>query len=534
MQSVPFPTSDTPKNVVRPLSVACVIAGALALLGNLWVNRYFYHDDALISLRYAINLAQIGDLSWNPGDRVEGYTNFLHIVLVSGLIELGIPPIPATRVVNAFGAALLVASVVAGLRVAAPQPKGQVPRAVAVAAVAAAPPVAIWILGGLEAILAAGFTAAGIAALLPAVIGRRHGDWAPVLAASVAFALAYLTRPDAVVVTFAAGVGILAFGAAPLPRRVVQFVLTGALPVAVVAAHMAWRLHYYGDVAPNTFHAKVGIPLSDRIDGTFVYMAKAWVYLLPVVPLAGLAVLAAIATRSPVPWRAVAFLTLCILSHVLYVVWSGGDHMPGARVLLTLLAPAAILFACAAAGLPGNMRNGVALVALAACVLVAVEHRGHPMNPAAYVGTVVGQHIDAAWPDDALVALSTAGSTPYHAPAKRYIDMLGLNDREIGRRQDVPMRLPRQAMPGHAKGDGASILRRRPDYVILGPANGVTIDDPWFLSDLELAEDPAFRSCYERRDVELPRRPDWPAGPSPFEGPLPFTFYERTCAASDR
>jgi len=32
-------------------------------------------DDPMVSMRYAKNLAMHGDLSWNKGDRVEGFTN---------------------------------------------------------------------------------------------------------------------------------------------------------------------------------------------------------------------------------------------------------------------------------------------------------------------------------------------------------------------------------------------------------------------------------------------------------------------------
>jgi hypothetical protein len=97
-----------------------------------------------------------------------------------------------------------------------------------------------------------------------------------------------------------------------------------------------------------------------------------------------------------------------------------------------------------------------------------------------------------------VVAASTAGSTPYFAPSLRFIDLLGLNDREIaGRRIDgIQARL--QVFPGHAKGDGAYVLRRAPDVVILGPAEGYLGGNPraWFLSDFELLTSPGFRALY--------------------------------------
>ena len=53
----------------------------------------FVNDDAYISFRYARNLAEHGQLVFNLGERVEGFTNFLWTVLLAGGIQLGISPV---------------------------------------------------------------------------------------------------------------------------------------------------------------------------------------------------------------------------------------------------------------------------------------------------------------------------------------------------------------------------------------------------------------------------------------------------------
>ena len=144
-------------------------------------------------------------------------------------------------------------------------------------------------------------------------------------------------------------------------------------------------------------------------------------------------------------------------------------------------------------------------------------------------GAVIGKHIDAAWPKGALVALNVAGATPYFAPEHRFLDMLGLNDPVIARRNPVPRRTPWQDRPGHAKGDGAYVLARRPDFIILGGAFGVDAEDGLFLGDVELAESPAFRDCYRREDHSFPaddlRRK---ASAAPWED-TDFIYYRRVC-----
>ena len=49
-------------------------------------------DDAFISFRYARNLVEGHGLVWNPGEAVEGYTNFLWVLLMAAGIGAGVEP----------------------------------------------------------------------------------------------------------------------------------------------------------------------------------------------------------------------------------------------------------------------------------------------------------------------------------------------------------------------------------------------------------------------------------------------------------
>ena len=63
-------------------------------------------EDAFISFRYARNLVAGAGLVWNPGEApVEGYTNFLWVLLLAGFLVGGLEP----------GAASQAAGVAAGL-----------------------------------------------------------------------------------------------------------------------------------------------------------------------------------------------------------------------------------------------------------------------------------------------------------------------------------------------------------------------------------------------------------------------------------
>jgi hypothetical protein len=335
--------------------------------------------------------------------------------------------------------------------------------------------------------------------------------------------LCFATRPDSVIVLAAACVsGPLR--ASALPRRW-RACLALLAPTAALAAGLTlWRLASFGDVVPNTFHAKIGVDAGARLLAGAIYLGQS-LHLVPVVTLAAVA-----AWRS---WgRAAPRLTppLAGLSaYIAYALWAGGDHMPGARLLVPVLPLAALVLAVAVAHLPRREALVWTVVAVLSGGAAALLAERQAMDPAAFVGRLVGEHIARAWPPGSLVALNTAGSVPFHAPGLRFIDMLGLNDATIARREVGAPVLERQRLPGHGKGDGLYVLSRAPDFVILGPAEGETVDHPWFLSDLELARAERFRACYKMEQIPIFYDAATAAQGPRRHRPLLFTYHRKIC-----
>lgn len=85
-----------------------LVIALVALFLSLLKHRRFFHDDAFISLRYARNLAEHGQLTWNLGEYAEGYTNFLFVLLTALPIKLGLDPIYTTQIISLVAAILLV------------------------------------------------------------------------------------------------------------------------------------------------------------------------------------------------------------------------------------------------------------------------------------------------------------------------------------------------------------------------------------------------------------------------------------------
>src|ERR1700682_3186644 len=92
--------------------VAFLIYAALFIYRTSFVvhgERYFsLFDDAMISMRYARNLAHGYGLVWNPGgERVEGYTNPLWVLFMAMVHFLPIAPSKTGLVIQIAAAAAL-------------------------------------------------------------------------------------------------------------------------------------------------------------------------------------------------------------------------------------------------------------------------------------------------------------------------------------------------------------------------------------------------------------------------------------------
>jgi arabinofuranosyltransferase len=519
-----------PSRAIR-LVQAAGAAGALALgAWILHVNRHYYHDDAYITLRYARNLLDgIGPV-WNPGERVQGYTNFLHLVLVSAFGLAGADLVWASRAVGILSLVALVAGLILTSGLLARDERYRAYRHLPAMFAASSAPLIVWSIGGLEGSLFALCTSLGCLLFAGALTRPENGR---LFAGSGAcLALGVLARPDGIVFVGVTALWLVATWRARPLRSAVAF---AAPCFGLIAAQACWQLVFYGDAVPNTFYAKAAGFSPQRWAMGVAYLRT---YVLEAPYLVLLAAGAALAATAR-GWRGdrrVTYLALLVVAYGFFVAFIGGDYMPAFRLILPVIVPLAVIFSLVLPSLLGLPRApAVAAVTVLALALSAVQTRSPVVNPedpdpAAVVGTAVGKYIAWAWPPGSLVALNTAGSTPYYAPGQRFIDMLGLNDARIAHRHVTKIELPWQTVPGHMKGDGAYVLSRAPDFIILGPAEGAPADEPratntlapWFLSDLEISRDPRFWERYELEQVRVGRN-----GETVSERGLVFSYYRK-------
>jgi hypothetical protein len=429
-------------------------------------------DDAMVSMRYAWNLVHGGGLVWNPGERVEGYSNFLHTLMMAVFILL-FGKFKAVLAIQVAGVVALAVNAVFALRIAERMSLENglnvtsFWRAVYVAIPLAYYPLAFWSLMGMETgVLAALVTAAA-----------WHGLSAPDDGVSrplvILAALACLTRPDAIV-----PVGLILlfrFAALRRDRRISVMLIEAGVVVGVILAALIARRLYYGAWVPNTYTLKVtGYSLGFRI-------RNGWVFVLPFLRTTGLPLAIAVAGLILRPSRSTGLLVALFGAAVAYQIWIGGDAWNYWRFLASsvpLLVLVAVVKLRAAVERSARWREtavafAVALIALwnlNAAFVSEILFRVPPFDVdgnqrAANVGLALNQ----VTTEMATAGVFRAGAIPYFAE-RRGVDFLGKSDPHVARLppdvSGASSRLGMRAWPGHSKYDlNYSIFGLRPTYV---------------------------------------------------------------------
>ena len=442
-------------------AAALAIAAVAGVHARAW---QFICDDAYISFRYARNLAEQGTLAFNlaaPQELVEGYTNFLWVLVLAAGQWLGLAPevaAPWLTVLAAFVGLALACMLLRALRGGWPL--------VPALLLAVSPEFMVWAHGGLETSLAAALALAAMAA-------AAGGRWRT---AGVVTALAGLTRPDALLpIGLFVATWLIVHGRKSWPG---WRVLAGAaaLVLGPLLVHLLWRHTYYGEWLPNTWQVK---QFGGLLRGTYgVWYVEAWargVGVLGLLPL--------------VPWLRArhTVLVVPILGTIAYAWAIGGDFMAYGRFLIIATALLAVLFVWllgdAAAWLQTRGLRRVPVAGLLAGLLAGwlavtahgrwTEDRATPtgwlagrwegvtaMDRFARERVHVGRWMAGHLPADTWLSVGAAGALPYMSRLP-VVDVFGLTD-------PWPRRVP--ALRPSPRG--------RPGHQLIAPLAEVRVRDP--------------------------------------------------------
>jgi hypothetical protein len=505
-----------------PTLEAIVPMGAFALF-LLNARRFcgkasYFVDDPFISMRFAANLLEHGELSFNRGNRVEGYSNLLHVLMHALTFKLrgGVPHAAAGLddvVVVVFGASILEALVLAML--ARRRPGSAVESSAwyyAWILTMAAWPFAFWATAGLETPIE-GLLYVTILLATTSLARGPAVAW-PLTVIGALLVGTTLLRFEGVIVALAIGGAV---GWHLVRTRRARAAAIFLAPVLVLsAAYHVWRLAYFGHLLPNTFVAKAtGGSLSSQLIAGATYCAGWLAVAGGSVMLAGLALVATRARKSP---REVALAiadapVLLVASTIVavkigLVVWGGGDWMPGWRMLVPITPVALFLLAHAAFSLVDDGVDlrpaGLPAVALAAVLLFCgrVTDASFPSNDGIpneaglfkkipHANLVMADVLERAFGGSAdEVAIGEAGLVPFEARHVRFMDLFGLVDPDMARQ---PGGMHRRVHVDH-------VLERAPAAVVFANLDYQPPYGPYQYGR-ELLPSPAFQAAYRRVDL---------------------------------
>lgn len=236
-------------------------------------KRYFsLFDDAMISMRYAKNLAEGEGLVWNPdGERVEGTMNFLWVLYMAFLHLFPIDQSKISILVQASGAFFLIINLFFVRKIARSLfNRSFLAWATAVLLTAFYYPLSYWSLLGMEVSVLTLILTASVWKALQCCQGNRVSVGLYLLLGTgmlirIDFALPYL--------------GILCFLLLGTSGKRGKNLLWGGLVFILFAlSQTLFRLWYFGEVLPNPFYLKMaGYPLLLRLlRGLYVFLDFLW------------------------------------------------------------------------------------------------------------------------------------------------------------------------------------------------------------------------------------------------------------------
>ena len=303
-------------------AVALLVHG-FSMVGDLRI------DDAYITFAYSKNVAHGHGPIYGADLKVEGYSNFLWMMLVAAGEFVGVSAIHTARVLSCAAYAVVLGATHLGARCLA----GRIPAFLVTLVLAASTDFHRLIQSGLETVLFCAFLAGGCAHYL--LEDKRQRRWSLLW-----FTGAALTRIDGFVPLFLIlGLELLRVILSRNKPALKGLLLWAAWGVAPVLIFWLWRSWYYGLLFPLPYYAKASLGMLEferGLDYVVGGLRETGMWLAALVAAFGLSL------RNSRPVVVVAAFVATLAGYVAYV---GGDWMPLNRMLVPLMSPLLVLTA---------------------------------------------------------------------------------------------------------------------------------------------------------------------------------------------
>ena len=419
-------------------------------------SAYISHvqDDAYISYRYVENLIDGYGLVFNYGEQVEGYTNFLWIIILTIAASAGLSIVVTSQALGvSSGVGALVLSTLLTNRLVSREHWY----------LTLIPPLflslngslAYWSVSGLETSLFVFLTSLA----LYVEMNKPRLTIAVLVAAT-------LTRPE----------GALLFGTILLYRWLFRrdegraLIVYCILYAVSLLPYIVFKIVYYGDILPNPFYAKTGLSLEYLRNGIEYVLLFAYHY-----GLFGLFFLLPLPFARSLPGQ-MKLLWVHVTALTIYIVFIGGDVLKAHRFFLPII-PLLYVFISFFVNRIMLRVKQIPVTAIAVALPVAAFSIWTVCVPWSYIETTrnseralvenmvrKAEFLKSIDPSSFSIATTTIGKIAYQLRGHRVIDMLGLTDPETAKKPEVIEGLATTWKERNF--NIAHLLSMKPDYIL--------------------------------------------------------------------
>jgi len=483
---VTISSSSKRKHLPTPALCAAILI-FFALNVSLYLD--FTEDDAGVSFRYARHLVEGEGLTYNPGERVEGYSNFGYVVLLSLVYKLvGMftcrPEVYLVLLVKVLNLAVSSISILLCYLLSARLfGRSRLLSCLTALLLASNGAFAINTASPLET-----STYTMLLVLLIYLLTKRETSqgsttsWQYDSCCVAVACLFSVWRIDAPLLLAAVFIGHALALRFALTKR--HFVMLGAW-LLLYTTYTLGRYAYFGEWLNNPYHTKIGASLAAGLssgytnDFFFLLGANAYIYL------------ALFVTAAAMDFRDSILPLVLIIWQWLYIALVGGDWMTGFRFWAPLTPMICILIASlvkhAARKLPRSwpqLSTAIALLALAAwwaasgTTMYQLDARSAGRvwrDPSALSPSQINPYWKTAeWlnsnvKQDSVITVSEAGYIPFLTDLIS-IDTYGLCNYELARIEGTRGRLGLKVHWGDDRDPAYRYIQgRKPDLIVMGP-----------------------------------------------------------------
>lgn len=443
----------------------------------------FTIDDAFIGFRYSENMASGHGAVFNIGeDPVEGYSNFLWLLIGATFVKTGFSAMVASKYLGIF---LSLVNILILYKLSFRVLNNRLYASLPPLLLSVVPAYSYWAVAGLETMLY-------ITVLMTSILLFLERKYA---LSSFFFVLLSLTRPEGAVVFAALSLFMLCKNKTAKARLFsARFVKWIAVFAGIYVPYFIWRFTYFGYLLPNSFYFKSGILSPPAMWWAYSFL----VYIFPFAIFGAYGILRQ--KTSGEKKFLLALAALLVTLTFLYIPLQGYPYrflLPALPFILILAADGIRQFLHSVGQTEfsfGRQSGGLRkYLALAVVAFLFIYPLANAREYKAYADKFIsgyerahiklGKWLSENFNQTATLVFADIGATPYYAKM-RTIDIVGVTDEYITHHAQEPV---------YAK----YIIDQKPEIVVLLSGSTNIFRPLWDYSE-KIYNDSGFQKNYTR------------------------------------